>query len=135
MSFLQTPTTRMYRFNHLDRVSDTTQSRVVEMRSEDHWRTYFNASKRNNKLLVVEFTATWCRPCRLMEQTIQEFAATFSDVDFVKIDVDRLMFVADEFKANTLPAFVLMKRGKQVDKVAGVKKNELQSKIEQHRIP
>jgi len=41
--------------------------------------------------MVVDFTASWCGPCKQMDPVIQEFAATFRDVEFVKIDVDELM--------------------------------------------
>ena len=41
--------------------------------------------------MVIDFTATWCGPCKLMDPIIQEFAAKYTDVDFIKIDVDELM--------------------------------------------
>ncbi|QCD83285.1 thioredoxin 1 [Vigna unguiculata] len=41
--------------------------------------------------MVVDFTTSLCRPCKLMKPVIEEFATTFRDVDFVKIDVDELM--------------------------------------------
>lgn len=103
-----------------------------------------------------------------MDPAVKEFAATYTDVDFIKIDVDKLMvnipfiffssyykiyvyslrpssqtiwklcdwiqLVAMQFEANSLPAFVLVKKGKEVDRVVGVQKLELQIKIEQHRI-
>lgn len=41
--------------------------------------------------MVIDFTATWCVPCRSMEPVINEFAAKYTDVEFMKIDVDELM--------------------------------------------
>ncbi|KAF2302427.1 hypothetical protein P3X46_015414 [Hevea brasiliensis] len=124
-----------FSFDHCNDFSYTKPAaEVVEIRSTDQWKSYFEASKGNNKLLVIQFTATWCGPCRFIDPAVKEFAATYTDVDFIKIDVDKLLLVAMQFEANTLPAFVLMKKGKQVDKVVGVKKLELQSKIEQHKI-
>ncbi|WCJ21775.1 thioredoxin H-type 7 [Euphorbia peplus] len=110
------------------------QSEVVDIKSTDQWRAYFDASKGNNKLLVIQFTATWCGPCRFIDPAVKEFAAKYTDVEFIKIDVDKFMMVADRFQANTLPAFVLIKKGKEVDRIVGVKKMELQNKIEQHKI-
>lgn len=40
--------------------------------------------------MVIDFTATWCGPCRFMEPTLNELAETYTDVVFVKIDVDEL---------------------------------------------
>jgi thioredoxin 1 len=41
--------------------------------------------------MVIEFTATWCGPCKYMDPIIQDFAAKYIKVDFIKIDVDQLM--------------------------------------------
>jgi len=40
--------------------------------------------------MVLDFTATWCGPCKLMDPVIQEFAGNYTDVDFIKIDVEEL---------------------------------------------
>lgn len=40
--------------------------------------------------IVIDFTASWCGPCRYIEAAVNEFAAKYTDVDFVKIDVDEL---------------------------------------------
>ncbi|KAF5726794.1 thioredoxin H7-like [Tripterygium wilfordii] len=118
-------------FSH-KKISSSTM--VVPVHSLDLWKSYIAASKVNNKLLVIEFTATWCGPCRYMEPVMTEFAAKYStDADFIKIDVDNLAVVAQQFETSVLPAVVLVKDGKEVDRVAGVKKDELQKKIEKHR--
>lgn len=68
-----------------------------------------------------------------MEPVINEFAAKYTDVEFTKIDVDELMNVAQEFGVQAMPTFVLIKKGRFIDKVTGVRKEELQKKIEKHR--
>ncbi|XP_030511320.2 thioredoxin H2-like [Rhodamnia argentea] len=107
-------------------------SRVMAFHSKSRWEEHFDASKGTNKLMVIYFTATWCGPCRWMEPTIDELAAAFADVDFIKIDVDELMNVSRQFGVQAMPTFLLMKNGKVVDKVVGAKKDELRNKIEQH---
>uniref|UniRef100_A0A5B6Z7Y3 Thioredoxin domain-containing protein n=1 Tax=Davidia involucrata TaxID=16924 RepID=A0A5B6Z7Y3_DAVIN len=113
--------------------SSTKTSQVLAFHSSPKWRAHFEASKETNKLIVIDFTATWCRPCRFMEPAINEFAAKYTDVEFIKIDVDELMDVAQEFGVQAMPTFILMKKGKEVDKVVGAKREELQKKIEKHR--
>ncbi|KAI7994804.1 Thioredoxin H2 [Camellia lanceoleosa] len=67
------------------------QSQVLAFHSSARWRAHFEASKATAKLMVIDFTASWCVPCRFMEPTINEFAAKYTDVEFIKIDVDELM--------------------------------------------
>ncbi|TKY58787.1 Thioredoxin H2 [Spatholobus suberectus] len=108
-------------------------SQVLTFHSTAKWNAHFDALKETNKLIVVDFTASWCGPCKLMDPIIQEFAAKYRDVEFVKIDVDELMEVSQHFQVQAMPTFMLIKKGKVADRVAGVKKEELQRLIEQHR--
>ncbi|GAA0146124.1 oxidoreductase [Lithospermum erythrorhizon] len=109
-------------------------SRVISFHSTSKWKTHFEASKRTNRLVVIYFTATWCGPCRHMEPLINNFANLYPDVEFIKIDVDELMSVAEMFVVRTMPTFVLIKRGDVIDRVVGAKKDDLQMKIQKHRI-
>ncbi|KZV18707.1 hypothetical protein F511_40241 [Dorcoceras hygrometricum] len=83
--------------------------------------------------MVVNFTASWCAPCRFIEPAINEIAAKYTDVDFIKIDVDELFDVAQDYGVQAMPTFLLIKRGKIVDKVVGAKKDDLQKKVDKHR--
>nr|GMD24238.1 thioredoxin H2-like [Ipomoea batatas] len=64
-----------------------------------------------------------------MEPTINDFAAQYTDVEFVKIDVDELPY----FEVQAMPTFVLVKNGNVIDKVVGADKDVLQNKILKHR--
>ncbi|XP_054825617.1 thioredoxin H2-like [Prosopis cineraria] len=108
-------------------------SRIITFHSSAKWKAHFEASKSTNKLMVIDFTATWCGPCKTMDPIIKEFAAKYADVEFIKIDVDELMEVAQDFKVQAMPTFILIKKGKVVDKTVGARKEELQKLIENHR--
>ncbi|XP_059310195.1 thioredoxin H2-like [Lycium ferocissimum] len=84
-------------------------------------------------IIVIDFTASWCGPCRHMEPIINDFAAKYTDVEFIKIDVDELADVAQEYGVQAMPTFVLIKQGKIVDKLVGADKDGLQKKIEINR--
>ncbi|KAG2253770.1 hypothetical protein Bca52824_083906 [Brassica carinata] len=71
-----------------------------------------NALKDTNKLLVIDFTAKWCGPCKSLEPKVEELAAKYTNVELVKIDS-----VWMEYNLHTLPAIVFMKRGQEVDRV------------------
>ncbi|XP_021731287.1 thioredoxin H2-like [Chenopodium quinoa] len=112
------------------KVADTKE--IIAFHSSTKWKEYFEASKQSNKLVVIYFTATWCGPCRYMEPTIKEIAAKYNDVEVVKIDVDELFNVSREYGVQAMPTFLLVKKGKQIDKVVGARKEDLQNKVEKH---
>ncbi|XP_010539941.1 PREDICTED: thioredoxin H2-like isoform X1 [Tarenaya hassleriana] len=107
--------------------------RVSKFSSSARWQLYFNEIKESSKLLVIDFTASWCGPCKMMAPVFQGLAEKFTDVEFVKIDVDEVPDVAREFGVQAMPTFVLVKRGREVDRVVGAKKDELERKISHHR--
>ncbi|KAJ0265902.1 Thioredoxin H7 [Hirschfeldia incana] len=111
-----------------------TKSLVVEMESRRQWRSLFDSMKGSNKLLVIDFTAAWCGPCKAMEPRVKEIVSRYPEVVFARVDVDRFMDVAGTYRANTLPAFVFVKRGEEIDRVVGAKPDELVYKIETHRV-
>ncbi|KAG7981867.1 hypothetical protein I3843_04G019900 [Carya illinoinensis] len=113
--------------------SSAEPSRVSSFHSSDSWQLHFKNSEASSQLMVIDFAASWCGPCKIMTPVVHAMSSTFTDVDFVKIDVDELPDVAEEFKVQAMPTFVLVKKGKEVDRVVGAKKDELQEKIEKHR--
>lgn len=106
---------------------------MVSFHSANRWQLHFNSCKDSNKLLVVDFTASWCGPCKFMEPAVHAMAAKFTDVEFAKIDVDELQDVSQEFNVDAMPTFVFLKQGKEVDRVVGARKDELEKKIARHR--
>ncbi|KAF9606271.1 hypothetical protein IFM89_024092 [Coptis chinensis] len=105
-------------------------SRVQAFHSSSEWKNHLNAIKDDSSLMVIDFTASWCGPCKFIEPAFIDLSNKFTDVIFVKIDVDELKEVAQEFSVQAMPTFVLFRKGKQVDKVVGAKKDELHRKIE-----
>ncbi|XP_062151248.1 thioredoxin H2 [Alnus glutinosa] len=106
---------------------------IMSFHSSARWQLHFNSSKESSQLTVIDFAAAWCGPCKFMEPAVHGMATKFSDVVFAKIDVDELPDVAQEFQVQAMPTFVLVKKGKEVDRVVGAKKDELEKKIEKHR--
>ncbi|XP_054809007.1 thioredoxin H2-like [Prosopis cineraria] len=106
--------------------SSESSSNILSFHSTAKWNAHFNASKETDKLMVIDFNATWCGPCKFMDSVIQEYAAKYTDVEFIKIDVDELMEVSQVFQVQTLPAFILIKKGQVAERVTGARKEELQ---------
>ncbi|KAF8399402.1 hypothetical protein HHK36_015266 [Tetracentron sinense] len=109
-------------------------SGVITIHSAAQWKEHFDAFKESNQLLVIDFSASWCGPCRYMEPILKKYAVKFKDVEFVTIDVDELTEVAQQFEVTAMPTFILMKHGKEVYKIVGADKKELKKKIKEHKV-
>ncbi|XP_028806432.1 thioredoxin H2 isoform X2 [Neltuma alba] len=105
----------------------------MQFHSSARWQLHFNEVKDSNQLIVIDFSASWCGPCKFIEPAIHAMADKFTDVEFVKIDVDELSDVTREFQVQAMPTFVLWKKGKEMDRVVGAKKDELEKKVEKLR--
>ncbi|XVF44146.1 hypothetical protein PTKIN_Ptkin02bG0097400 [Pterospermum kingtungense] len=68
-----------------------------------------------------------------MEQAVEDYATMYADVQFIKIDADKLEVVAKEFMVEAMPTFVFVKKGKEVDRIARARKAELKRMMEKHR--
>ncbi|OIV91832.1 hypothetical protein TanjilG_17824 [Lupinus angustifolius] len=112
--------------------SSSENSPVKSIHKSELWKIHFNELKNSSKLAVIDFSASWCGPCKFIEPAIHAMAGKFPNVVFFKIDVDELSDVAKEFEVQAMPTFVLLKEGKEIDRVIGAKKDELEIKIKKH---
>ncbi|CAK9148227.1 unnamed protein product [Ilex paraguariensis] len=110
----------------------TEEGQVIGCHTVEHWKQQFQKANESKKLVVVDFTASWCGPCRVISPILAEFARRLPNVIFLKVDVDELPTVSEEWEVQAMPTFIFLKEGKMVDKVVGAKKEELQGTIEKH---
>ncbi|XP_023525273.1 thioredoxin H1-like [Cucurbita pepo subsp. pepo] len=105
---------------------------VIACHTVGSWKQQILKGKQSNKLIVVDFTAAWCGPCRAMAPVFAELAKKMSNVIFLKVDVDELMAVAAEWGVSALPCFMFLKNGKVVDRFVGARKDQLQKIVLQN---
>ena len=88
----------------------------------------------NDDLVLVDFFATWCGPCRMLSLVLEELNSDRSDLKIVKIDVDQNSMIAKEYGIMSVPTLLLFKSGNLVSKQNGfMPKEELSSWIESNR--
>jgi large subunit ribosomal protein L40e len=86
-----------------------------------------------DKLVVVDFTATWCGPCQTIAPEFAKLAEANPDAVFVKVDVDDNDWVIDECGVEAMPTFQFYKGGKKVDEMVGAKVSDLVAKVEKNK--
>ncbi|GFP77800.1 thioredoxin [Clostridium fungisolvens] len=80
----------------------------------------------SNKLVLVDFWATWCGPCKMIAPILEQLSEEMTEVTFVKVDVDNNPGLADKYDISSIPTIILFKGGNQVDKLTGFRpKNDL----------
>ncbi|MEH2071043.1 MAG: thioredoxin [Nostoc sp.] len=87
--------------------------------------TEFDTLLETEPLFVVDCTATWCGPCKLIAPLIDQLAAQYSArVKVFKLDLDANQPVAKRFGIRSIPVVMLFKQGKLVETMVGVKPYE-----------
>ncbi|KAK2581869.1 hypothetical protein KPH14_002332 [Odynerus spinipes] len=90
-------------------------------------------SKAGSTLVVIDFYATWCGPCKKIGPQIEKLAQELVDVIFLKIDVDECEDVVNEYQISSMPTFVFIKEGKVLDTFSGANYDHVLNLIQTHK--
>ena len=95
-------------------------------------KSNFNEIVASEKLVVIDFWAEWCGPCRAISPVIDELAKEFEDKAVIgKVDVDSNSAIAEKYGIRNIPTVIFIKNGAVVDKTVGAEtKAKLVAKIQ-----
>ena len=100
--------------------------------------THINDSNFNEEVLnakgvvVVDFFATWCAPCKMLAPVLEEVASEMGEVKVLKIDVDESPETATKYGVQSIPTIKIFKDGAEVEtKVGFMPKDILKEAIEE----
>lgn len=77
-----------------------------------------------DKLVLVDFFAEWCGPCKMVAPIIEELSGEMDNVKFVKVNVDENQELAGSYSVFSIPTFIMFKDGKIVSQFVGAKGKE-----------
>nr|AVN99035.1 thioredoxin H-type [Hymenophyllum caudiculatum] len=103
---------------------------VFVITSRKEWDSKLFEANTNGKVVVVDFTATWCAPCKFMAPIFAGLSEKHPELIFVKVDVDDLSDIAKEYEVHAMPTFLFLKDGEQVERLVGANKVELEKKAQ-----
>uniref|UniRef100_A0A914DDG4 Thioredoxin n=1 Tax=Acrobeloides nanus TaxID=290746 RepID=A0A914DDG4_9BILA len=103
---------------------------VLEANSQAEFDKLLANSK--GKLVLVDFYATWCGPCKMMGPKFHKLADEFTNAVFIKVDIDENEDVASDYDIRVMPTFIFVKDGKTIDRFEGTNEEGLRNMIESH---
>jgi len=98
---------------------------VADSELIEHLTAQNFAHKTKNGVVLVDFWADWCMPCKMMAPILNEVAeATDGTATIYKLNVDEQQQVAAQYGIRSIPTMILFKDGKEVERIVGVKSKE-----------
>lgn len=92
----------------------------------------FEKAIGSGKLVLVDFFATWCPPCKVLAPYLEKYSQEYPEVGFYKIDVEQLTDLAERQKVTGMPTVIYYKNGEEIDRVLGDEFAEVKEKIIKH---
>ena len=81
--------------------------------------TSFEYILMENDLVLVDFFATWCPPCKMLSPIIDEFASSREDIKVVKVNIDDYKSISDKYDVHAVPTLIFFKKGVEVKRHMG----------------
>lgn len=103
---------------------------VRVINDEAHFQTELAAA--GIRLVVVDFTATWCGPCQRIAPMFEMLPAKFPKAIFLKVDVDKCQDTAASQGVSAMPTFIFYRNRSKIDRIQGADINALEAKIQEH---
>lgn len=80
----------------------------------------FDEKIAGDKLTLVDFSATWCGPCKMFKPIIEQLEEAMPEVNFFNADIDDCEEIAKRYRIFSVPTLILFKNGEKVDTSVGL---------------
>jgi len=114
--------------NKIDKINSEVENKIEKITNSNFESEVLNSEKT----VLIDFYATWCMPCKILSPIIEEIANENTEIKVVKIDIDEEEDLAIKYKVISIPTIVVIKDGKEINRIVGVtSKSEILKIIQQ----
>jgi len=103
---------------------------VIELSDDSEFMEFL--AECGQKLVVVDFTASWCGPCQTIAPFFKQLSTQYPNAVFLKVDVDKCPGTAAANQVSSMPSFLFFRNSVVLDKIRGANKPELENKVKKY---
>src|SRR3989344_6405696 len=79
----------------------------------------FSQINREEKLVIVDYSADWCAPCKVLEPVFKQLSQEITKAKFYKVDVEKESDLTKKFDIMSVPTIIIFKKGKEIVRING----------------
>jgi thioredoxin 1 len=83
----------------------------------------------SGKPVAIDFYAVWCGPCRMISPKFEQWAQKYTNITFVKVDVDKAQSIATAMEVSAMPTFMFFKDGRKIETVVGADPSQVEAAL------
>lgn len=77
-----------------------------------------------DNLSVVDFSASWCMPCRMLKPIMEKISQNLTDIKVYNVDIDDSEEIAKRYRIFSVPTIICFRNGKKIDSLVGLNSYE-----------
>lgn len=109
-------------------------AKLIHIQESDDLLKLLSKGKNDKKLIVIDFYATWCGPCKMIAPAFEQLCQIYkNEAIFVKIDVDKAQEIAMKYKIKAMPTFKIIKDENEIQSIQGANIQGVENAIKTHK--
>lgn len=106
----------VFSYTKMKNTADTPPSKNIKILNNKNFKT---VSRKG--LVLVDFWAAWCGPCKMIAPVLNEIAEERSDITIAKVNVDQQQQLAQSYSIRSIPTMIVFRDGKEEKRITGMK--------------